>query len=385
MDSKKIQDTMKALGEAEKNKKTLTEEQEKLAAEEQKKRDELAGRIYDLDVKTYKAVGSSLGRVFPDDRDASVIKISHYLKYTDLEHIVHSEMALISNMARTIRDKEVRAQILAEYDQILGEVKQVNRTFTGLGIDCDTQLSLDRLKKVNRQKDGNHLIICVRRSYGSAASPICLALADALGLNYYNTEIFKTVMARLEAEQDGIQDEQCYMPLDRGKEHAGPAVPFEREKHGFRDKIKRIFRYHGLPARDAIFFNQSDVILQKAKTEDFIIVGRCANVILENSHIPHLSIYITAALEQRVHRIASINHLSEKDALKQIREVDKGHADYYKYFTSKRWGNAGDYDLCLNTSIYGVDGAINFILKLLKSEGIIEESDINPKNKPAEA
>ena len=68
-----------------------------------------------------------------------------------------------------------------------------------------------------------------------------------------------------------------------------------------KDHIKYFSRYHGLNRQDAVFFNQSDLICDMAKKEDFIIMGRCADAILTNNGIPHISIYITAPIEQRIH------------------------------------------------------------------------------------
>ena len=59
--------------------------------------------------------------------------------------------------------------------------------------------------------------------------------------------------------------------------------------------FKDFKKYHGLPVQDAIFFNQSDLICDMAKHEDFIVMGRCADVVLTNHHIPHISIFITAS------------------------------------------------------------------------------------------
>lgn len=64
--------------------------------------------------------------------------------------------------------------------------------------------------------------------------------------------------------------------------------------------FKDFKKYHGLPVQDAIFFNQSDLICDMAKHEDFIVMGRCADVVLTNHHIPHISIFITASFDQRV-------------------------------------------------------------------------------------
>ena len=79
--------------------------------------------------------------------------------------------------------------------------------------------------------------------------------------------------------------------------------------------FKDFKKYHGLPVQDAIFFNQSDLICDMAKHEDFIVMGRCADVVLTNHHIPHISIFITASFDQRVRRMMEINSLNYKQEI----------------------------------------------------------------------
>ena len=82
---------------------------------------ELAERIYDLDAEVYAQLGSSLGRVFNRDREGCVNDIIR-LMLGNNSHQLRSELALISNMARTIEDKEIRSMIMTEYNRILLEV-----------------------------------------------------------------------------------------------------------------------------------------------------------------------------------------------------------------------------------------------------------------------
>ena len=84
--------------------------------------------------------------------------------------------------------------------------------------------------------------------------------------------------------------------------------------------LKDFSRYHGLPKKDAVFFNQSDLIVEMAKKEDFIVMGRCADVILTNNRIPHISIFITAPFEQRVRRMMEVNNLPLKEAVRRLKK-----------------------------------------------------------------
>jgi cytidylate kinase len=140
------------------------------------------------------------------------------------------------------------------------------------------------------------------------------------------------------------------------------------EKRTIRDCMREFSRYHGLSKRDAVFFNQSDLICDMAKKESFIVMGRCADVILTNNRIPHISIFITAPFEQRLRRIMEINRLDEKKARRLLKQVDRQHMQYYKFYTGRKWGNAVNYDLCVNSAAYGIEGSVEFIKRMLESE-----------------
>ena len=102
-----------------------------------------------------------------------------------------------------------------------------------------------------------------------------------------------------------------------------------------------------------------------AKEEDFIVMGRCADVILANNHIPHISIFITAPFEQRVRRIMEVNDLDHKKAVRLLKKLDRQHARYYNYYTGQKWGDAINFDICFNSASYGIEESVDIIERML--------------------
>ena len=102
-----------------------------------------------------------------------------------------------------------------------------------------------------------------------------------------------------------------------------------------------------------------------SKEEDFIVMGRCADVILANNHIPHISIFITAPFEQRVRRIMEVNDLDHKKAVRLLKKLDHQHARYYNYYTGQKWGDAMNYDICFNSASYGIEESVDIIERML--------------------
>ena len=327
---------------------------------------ELAEHIYDLDCEVYANLGSSLGRVFNRDREKCVDELVELLMTRPDGNLVRSELALIANMARTIPDKEERKLCMREYNRILQAVMTLPTSFAGGDVIDPKLAKLNEFNVQNRFAKDDHLIICISWAYGSGGIDVGFKLADKLKINYYDAEIFQAVQKRLEAEQDALYDFSGYSHVGKTLDQS-PASAFRpSRKKTIREKIRAFSRYHGLSTRDAVFFNQSDLLCEMAKKEDFIIMGRCGDAIMTNNNIPHISIYITAPMEQRIHRAIEVNKgLDEKKAKRLLKRLDHEHASYYNFYTRKRWGHANNYDLCINTASYGIDGTVEFIYKMI--------------------
>ena len=98
-------------------------------------------------------------------------------------------------------------------------------------------------------------------------------------------------------------------------------------------------------------------------------MGRCADVILTNNHIPHISIFITAPFERRVQRAMEMHpDFNEKKAKHMLRQLDRQHESYYRFYTGRRWGNADNYDLCIKSDTFGCDESTKIIEELFRKK-----------------
>ena len=319
----------------------------------------IANRMYDLDAEVYQILGSGLGRVYNGRRDTTVRELAKMMGDVTKGHYLRSEMALIGNMARTIKDRGERARIMSLYNEILKQIESLPSSFASVDIRDEDLASLNQLNLDNRFGEDNHLIICIGRTYGCAGTDVGFALADKLKINYYDTEIFTEVLERLEAEKDSVRDRASFAHKQNLNQNLG------EEKRSLKEHFREFNRYHGLPKADAIFFNQSDLLADMAKKEDFIIMGRCADVILTNLRIPHVSIFINAPFEQRVRHVMTTDELDYKGAVKLLKKLDRQHSHYYNFYTGRQWGNSVNYDLCINSASYGIDGAVQLIERLV--------------------
>ena len=322
---------------------------------------EIARRIYDLDAEVYRVLGSSLGRVFNSDRDMTVRRLANLMGDFTQGHYLRSELALISNMARTIPVKADRSRLMTEYNEILHALDKLPTNFNSLDILDPKMAHLNSLRLNRRFDQGNHLVVCIGRTYGSAGTDIGFALADALKINYYDSEIFTEVLERMEADPKSVQDRVSFAH----KQNLNQSLGMDKNR-GLKERLREFNRYHGLPTEDALFFNQSGLLCDMAKREDFIIMGRCADAILSNNGIPHISLFINAPFNLRVRRVMDTDGLDKKGAVKLLHQLDRRHRHYYEFYTGRRWGDPANYDLCLNSASYGIDGSVALVRQLIE-------------------
>ena len=117
---------------------------------------------------------------------------------------------------------------------------------------------------------------------------------------------------------------------------------------------------------DQLFLIQSEAIRKIAEREACIIIGRCAEYVLrENPDM--VSIFITADTDERVRRVAKKEMLNLEKAKEKIEKGDKKRRSYHDYYATTRWGEAQSYDLCINSSLMGIEGTVDFLYSFIKA------------------
>ena len=120
-----------------------------------------------------------------------------------------------------------------------------------------------------------------------------------------------------------------------------------------------------MPLNHKVFLAQFDAIKKIAENESCVIVGRCADYALADNP-KCLKIFVRADMDDRVNRISKRLDITCAKAKDMCIKQDKQRSSYYNYYTSKKWGDARSYDLCLNTSQLDVDDCVDIILEYRK-------------------
>jgi len=193
------------------------------------------------------------------------------------------------------------------------------------------------------------MIITIGRQHGSNGHLVAQTLAERLSIPCYSKEIVDRTARDSNFSHEVIRsyDEKRVSPF------IAPGSSFFGMDEGFRLNMQ-------------IASAQFDSIRKLAAEGDAVFLGRCADYVLRNRD-DVLRVFIMADMPYRIRTMMERKNLTEEQAKKLIKEVDKDRSSYYRYYTDQSWGSSAYYDLCLNVSKIGVDGAAQVIESCLKA------------------
>ena len=198
-------------------------------------------------------------------------------------------------------------------------------------------------------------VITIGRQFGSAGREIGEKVAEHFGIKCYDKELLTRA-----AKESGFCEEMIHNHDERPTNSFLYNLVMDTYSFGYNSSS-----FVDMPISHKVFLAQFDTIQKIAKEGPCIIVGRCADYALaEMSNCLHIFIYGNE--ESKVKRIMEKYSLSEAKAREMIIKKDKQRQSYYNYYSSKKWGRADSYDLCINSSILGVEGTANLIIQYIE-------------------
>lgn len=202
---------------------------------------------------------------------------------------------------------------------------------------------------------GNY-VITIARGFGSGGKEIAEKLSRDLGIPYYERQI-----PQMASEQSGIAEAIFAEADEKLKGIKFAAMLGSLPNPYVVEPTSRKF------TSDVNLFNiQANIIRSLAESESCIIVGKCANFLLQD-YDNVVSIYIEAPREACVKSVVNKMGVTEEQAHKMITRTDKYRYDYYKFYTGgKDWRNPTAYDMTLNSDRIGRDKCVKIICDYLK-------------------
>ena len=197
-------------------------------------------------------------------------------------------------------------------------------------------------------------IITIGREYGSAGRQIGQEVARYFGIKCYDKELLEHA-----ANDSGICKELFENHDERPTNSFLYSLVMDTYSFGYSSA-----GFTDMPMNHKVFLAQFEAIKKLAAEGPCVMVGRCADYALEDN--PNLvSVFVHAPLENRIRRIATKYDLTDSKAKDSILKTDKKRASYYNYYSNKKWGDAASYQLCIDSSVCGIDGSVEAILNFV--------------------
>lgn len=191
------------------------------------------------------------------------------------------------------------------------------------------------------------MIITIGRQHGSSGREIARLLAEKLNYKCYDKEIVDEAANHSDFSRDLI---------DAFDEKRMSAFILHAGGYGLNENFRLNMQ---------VVSAQFEAMRNIAEKGNCIFVGRCADYILRD-HDDLISVFILGDMDERLKCLERRQGLDEAEARKKIKEVDKDRSSFYRYYSDQTWGDAQNYDMCINSSKLGVEGTVQVILDYIK-------------------
>lgn len=202
----------------------------------------------------------------------------------------------------------------------------------------------------------NKYVITIGRQFGSGGRQLGMALAKALGIPYYDKELMLEAAKKAGMSPEFFERKDERMPT------------FLSGIFSFSMGFNPMAWYQGSTSisDDAIYHSQSEVIKTIADRGPCVIVGRSADYVLRDR--PNvINIFVHAPMDVCVRRIMERSDCNDEDSARMLAEkTNKLRANYYNFYTDKRWGMAAGYDLTFDSSLVPMDAMVDIICRYVK-------------------
>lgn len=198
-------------------------------------------------------------------------------------------------------------------------------------------------------------IITIGRQFGSAGREIGEKVAAHFGIPCYDKELLTRA-----AKESGFCEEMIESHDERPTNSFLYNLVMDTYSFGYNASS-----FMDMPISHKIFLAQFDTIKKMASENPCVIVGRCADYALSD-YDNCINLFIYGEEKVKIKRIMEKYNLSEAKAKDMIIRKDKQRQSYYNYYSSKKWGRADSYDLCINSSLLGIDGTVKLIIQAIE-------------------
>ena len=198
-------------------------------------------------------------------------------------------------------------------------------------------------------------VITIGRQFGSGGREIGEMVAEYFGIKYYDKDLLTRA-----AKESGFCEEMIKNHDEKPTNSFLYNLVMDTYSFGYNSSS-----FVDMPISHKVFLAQFDTIKKVADEGPCVIVGRCADYALaDRKNVLHLFIY--GDEETKIKFVMNKYNLTESKARDMIIKKDKQRQSYYNYYSSKKWGRADSYDLCINSGVLGLDGTVKLITQYVE-------------------
>nr|WP_296483397.1 cytidylate kinase-like family protein [uncultured Acetatifactor sp.] len=198
-------------------------------------------------------------------------------------------------------------------------------------------------------------VITIGRQYGSAGREIGQKVAEYFDIKYFDKDLLTRA-----AKESGFCEEMIQNHDERPTNSFLYNLVMDTYSFGYNNSS-----FVDMPISHKVFLAQFDTIKKIADEGPCVIVGRCADYALaDRTNV--IDLFIFGNEECKIKRVMELYGLTEAKAKDMMIKKDKQRQSYYNYYSSKKWGRADSYDLCINSSVLGVEGTVKLITQYVE-------------------
>lgn len=184
-----------------------------------------------------------------------------------------------------------------------------------------------------------NFVITIARQYGSGGHAVGEQVAKRLGVAFYDSSLID-----LTAEAGGFTPE--YVKAHEQKLSNTMLYTLYKQNYAYVNEV--------MPPQDSLFMVQTKVIRDIAARESCVIVGRCADYILKG-HPNCFRVFVHASDAFRKSRVIAEYGIHPDEAEKEMEKKDRERMNYNAHYTRRNWADLKDYDLTIESSLFGID------------------------------
>ena len=202
-------------------------------------------------------------------------------------------------------------------------------------------------------------VITIEREYGSGGRVLGKVLSEQLKIPFYDDDII------IKASEKSMVGEQYFRMNDEKPGKSSWLFSGVR-----RAMDKPDVEGTRITSPDNLFRFEADVIRSLAEEGPCILIGRCADFVLDSADFKdYISLFVYCGLQDKIRRVIKVDGVDTEEAINRIQRINRQRKSYYRYYTGNHWGDPALYDLPLNTSNITIPQSAELVKLYLKLRG----------------